>query len=100
MLTAPLARAKGLKVPVVPSKVISDRNGPEGLLVERFDRVKGAGETWLWLTLEDGTQVLGLPPASKYGVSSEEVVLAMVPIGDVPCTCRFPWAGAESHLSG
>ncbi|MHA7269181.1 type II toxin-antitoxin system HipA family toxin [Arthrobacter sp. HLT1-20] len=69
--------AKKLKVPVAASRVISDRNGLAGLLVERFDRVKGAGEAWVRLPLEDGTQVLGLPPASKYSVTSEEVVMAL-----------------------
>ncbi|POH73651.1 type II toxin-antitoxin system HipA family toxin [Arthrobacter glacialis] len=74
---AHLAAAKGLKVPVAKSRVISDRNGLAGLLVERFDRVKGDGGSWLRLPLEDGTQVLGLPPASKYSVASEDVVVAL-----------------------
>lgn len=74
---AHLAGAKGLKVPVVKSKVISDRNGLAGLLVERFDRVKGPGGDWTRLPLEDGTQVMGLPPASKYAASSEDVAMAL-----------------------
>lgn len=74
---AHLAGAKGLKIPVVKSKVISDMNGLEGLLVERFDRVKGEGAAWLRLPLEDGTQVLGLPPGSKYGVVSEDVATGL-----------------------
>lgn len=74
---AHLAGAKGLKVPVVKSKVISDRNGLAGLLVERFDRVKAPGGDWTRLPLEDGTQVMGLPPASKYAASSEDVAMAL-----------------------
>lgn len=74
---AHLDGAKRLKVPVVKCKVISDRNALAGLLVERFDRVKGAHESWLRLPLEDGTQVLGLPPASKYNVASEDVAMAL-----------------------
>lgn len=74
---AHLAGAKGLKVPVVKSKVISDRNSLAGLLVERFDRVKGPGGDWTRLPLEDGTQVMGLPPASKYAASSEDVAMAL-----------------------
>ncbi|MET3950361.1 HipA domain-containing protein [Arthrobacter sp. UYEF36] len=74
---AHLQGARALKIPVAKCSVIADRNGLRGLLVERFDRVKGPAGTWVRLPLEDGTQVLGLPPASKYGVSSEEVATAL-----------------------
>ncbi|WP_346924860.1 HipA domain-containing protein [uncultured Arthrobacter sp.] len=72
-----LQGARAPKLPVAKCSVIEDRNGLRGLLVERFDRVKGAAGTWVRLPLEDGTQVLGLPPASKYGVSSEDVATAL-----------------------
>ena len=72
-----LQGARALKIPVAKCSVIEDRNGLRGLLVERFDRVKGPAGTWVRLPLEDGTQVLGLPPASKYGVSSEDVARAL-----------------------
>lgn len=72
-----LAAAKALKIPVAASSVITDRNGLPGLLVERFDRAQAQDGTWLRLPLEDGTQVLGLPPASKYAINSEDVVLAL-----------------------
>lgn len=81
---AHLQGARGLKIPVAKSSVIADRNGLRGLLVERFDRVMGPAGTWVRLPLEDGTQVLGLPPASKYGVSSEEVATAL------SATCAAP----------
>ncbi|HSL35322.1 MAG TPA: HipA domain-containing protein, partial [Arthrobacter sp.] len=74
---AHLQGARALKIPVARFSVIQDRNGLRGLLVERFDRVKSPAGTWVRLPLEDGTQVLGLPPASKYGVSSEEVATAL-----------------------
>ncbi|QCB97445.1 type II toxin-antitoxin system HipA family toxin [Arthrobacter sp. PAMC25564] len=74
---AHLRGAKALKIPVAKGSVITDRNGLRGLLVERFDRVKGPAGPWVRLPLEDGTQVLGLPPASKYAVSSEEVATAL-----------------------
>ena len=79
-----LQGARALKIPVAKCSVIEDRNGLRGLLVERFDRVKGAAGTWVRLPLEDGTQVLGLPPASKYGVSSEDVATALA------ATCTAP----------
>lgn len=81
---AHLRGARALKIPVAKCSVIEDRNGLRGLLVERFDRVKGAAGMWVRLPLEDGTQVLGLPPASKYGVSSEDVATALA------ATCTAP----------
>lgn len=72
---AHLAGAKSLKIPVARHSVVTDRNGLPGLLVERFDRSADGGP--LRLALEDAAQVLNLPPASKYAVSSEEAVLAL-----------------------
>jgi serine/threonine-protein kinase HipA len=81
---AHLRAAKALKIPVAKSRVIADRNGLPGLLVERFDRVKGPAGDWVRLPLEDGTQVLGLPPAAKYGVSAEQVASALAGICKAP----------------
>lgn len=72
---AHLTGAKALKIPVAKHSVVSDRNGLPGLLVERFDRTQD--HKLLRLALEDAAQVLNLPPASKYAVSSEEVVEAL-----------------------
>jgi serine/threonine-protein kinase HipA len=74
---AHLAGAKNLKIPVAAGRIIHDRNAFPGLLIERFDRQPGADGQWRRLPLEDGIQVMGLPPAAKYGVSSEEVALAL-----------------------
>ncbi|WP_411730695.1 type II toxin-antitoxin system HipA family toxin [Paeniglutamicibacter sp.] len=74
---AHLAGAKRLKIPVASSRIIHDRNELPGLLIDRFDRRPGAGGQWHRLPLEDGTQVMGLPPAAKYGVASEQVGLAL-----------------------
>ncbi len=57
--------------------IITDMHGVPGLLVERFDRVRNEDRTWVRLPMEDGAQVLGLPPASKYSVASEEVASAL-----------------------
>lgn len=72
-----LAAARALKIPAAKASVITDRNGLRGLLVERFDRLSDSKGGWARLPLEDGTQVLGLPPASKYNVSAEDTVLAL-----------------------
>jgi serine/threonine-protein kinase HipA len=72
---AHLAGAKALKIPIARFNVVADRNGLPGLLVERFDRAIDGGP--LRLALEDAAQVLNLPPASKYAVSSEDLVLSL-----------------------
>ncbi|MFH5878804.1 type II toxin-antitoxin system HipA family toxin [Arthrobacter sp. NA-172] len=74
---AHLSAAKALKIPVAKSQVITDRNGLAGLLVERFDRVRNNDRAWVRLPMEDGAQVMGMPPASKYSVASEDVASAL-----------------------
>ena len=85
---AHLTGAKGLKIPVAGHRVVTDRNGLPGLLVERFDRIQDGkdgkevkdgkdDDVPVRLPLEDAAQVLNLPPASKYAVSSEEAVIAL-----------------------
>ncbi|UXM92399.1 type II toxin-antitoxin system HipA family toxin [Paenarthrobacter sp. JL.01a] len=74
---AHLAGAKALKIPVAAHNVVRDRLGLHGLLVERFDRIQNDGGDVRRLPLEDAAQVMNLPPASKYAVSSEDVVMAL-----------------------
>lgn len=73
---AHLHGAVRLGLPVTQGRVIADAMGKSGLLVTRFDRVR-SDDGWERLPLEDGTQVLGLPPSAKYGVESERVALAL-----------------------
>lgn len=72
-----LLGARALKIPVARNSVIMDSNGLPGLLVERFDRVLNADGTWIRRAVEDGAQVLGLPPAAKYGIAAEDVAAAL-----------------------
>lgn len=72
-----LSAAKDLKIPVAKSHIITDMHGLLGLLVERFDRVRDKDRSWVRLPMEDGAQVMGLPPASKYSVTSEDVAAAL-----------------------
>lgn len=81
---AHLNGAKALKIQVAKCSVIHDGNGLPGLLVERFDRLRDKNGDWLRLPLEDGTQVMGLPPASKYSVAAEDVV------GALASACKAP----------
>ena len=67
-----LARTAGLRAP--RHRVIVDRHGERGLLIERFDRVGDAGR----IAMEDGAQVLARYPADKYAASTEEVALALI----------------------
>lgn len=70
---AHLAAATGLKIPVARHSVVRDKNNLDGLLVERFDRIRSEDRQWCRPPLEDGTQIMGMPPAAKYSVSSEHV---------------------------
>lgn len=62
-----------MKLAVADSDLVHDKLGQPGLLVRRFDRVHD-GATWRRLAFEDATQVLGLPPSSKYNVDAVAVV--------------------------
>ena len=66
--------AKQLKMPVADAQLVRDRDGRPGLLVRRFDRISGEDGTTMALACEDACQLLGLWPADKYNVSSEQVM--------------------------
>ncbi|MCD1144581.1 HipA domain-containing protein [Kocuria sp. LUK] len=84
-----LAAARRLRIPVAEGAVVVDRHGRPGLLVERFDRVHD-GDAWVRLPLEDAAQVMGLAPAAKYTVNSEEVVRALSAV------CKAPVVAARN----
>lgn len=84
-----LTAAKGLRIPVARGAVVVDRHGRPGLLVDRFDRVRD-GEDWVRLPLEDAAQVMGLSPAAKYNVASEDVVKALAAV------CKAPVVAARN----
>lgn len=81
---AHLRAAKALKLPVERSALVHDRNEVAGLLVERFDRMPRSDGSWHRLALEDATQVLAVPPASKYSVPAEEVVQSLASVTSAP----------------
>lgn len=68
-----LGRASRMRHPVASTLVVHDREGNSGLLVERFDRVVKGGEL-ARLAVEDGAQLLDIPPADKYRVSFEALM--------------------------
>ncbi|GAA1060279.1 type II toxin-antitoxin system HipA family toxin [Agromyces bracchium] len=104
---AHLIAARTMKIPVSRAAVVRDRDDVAGLLVERFDRV-AADDGWRRLALEDATQVLGLPPASKYGIDSETLVTALAGVCAAPMVATrnlylqfvFAWLTGNGDLHG
>ncbi|MDY6054760.1 type II toxin-antitoxin system HipA family toxin [Micrococcus sp.] len=72
-----LEGARRLGIPVSEHDVVTDRHGRPGLLVRRFDRVDVDDGAPARLALEDGAQALGIYPAQKYAVTTEEVITAL-----------------------
>ncbi|MDY6214127.1 MAG: HipA domain-containing protein [Schaalia hyovaginalis] len=72
-----LEKARGLGIPVSTHEVLTDVHGIRGLVVHRFDRGIDASGRSTRFALEDAGQVLGIWPAQKYSVNSEDVVLAL-----------------------
>ncbi len=69
-----MAGACGLRVP--PHRIVKDRSGTSGLLVERFDRLRMAGRV-ARLPQEDACQLTGRRPVDKYRLSLREVAGAV-----------------------
>lgn len=67
-----MARGCGLRVP--DHRLIHDRHGRSGLLVSRFDRTTDVSDRPIRLAQEDSCQVLGVYPARKYRLKTEEVI--------------------------
>ncbi|MCY6798703.1 HipA domain-containing protein, partial [Escherichia coli] len=61
---------------MAPAQTVVDRHGVAGLMVERFDRTFRDG-SWSRIAAEDACQVIGLAPAAKYTLTSEEVVRSL-----------------------
>ena len=70
-----LAGACGLPVP--DHRLLPDRAGRLGLLVQRFDRVVDAGAPPHRLPQEDACQVLGRYPAAKYRLTLQEAAAGL-----------------------
>lgn len=72
-----LSLAGSCGLPTPGHRLLTDRHGRQGLLVERFDRVVVPGGPPRRLPQEDACQVLGRYPAAKYRVSLQEAALAL-----------------------
>lgn len=84
------ATATGMKV--VEHSIVHDRDGVAGLAVVRFDRTMQNGAPGR-LPVEDGCQALGLPPAAKYRVTTEDVLLRLSSL------CESPLSAAREFLT-
>ncbi|MET8774001.1 HipA domain-containing protein [Nocardia sp. NPDC004654] len=80
---AHLQAARTMKLPVAEASLVADRTGEPGLLVRRFDRFLD-NRSWERLAFEDGSQVLGIPPAAKYQADTETVVSALAALTSAP----------------
>lgn len=101
--------ARTLKLPVANNRLGVDSSGRPGLLVERFDRTATAeAYNSTRLALEDAMQVLDPPPASKYAVSTEQVIEAVALQCQAPVLARrnlylqfvFAWLTGNGDLHG
>jgi serine/threonine-protein kinase HipA len=70
-----MAAASGLPVPT--HRLVTDRKGQTGLIIQRFDRVVRPGTAPIRLEQEDGCQLLNVYPAAKYRVKTEDVARAL-----------------------
>lgn len=75
------ARRSGLVVP--PSEIVIDRDGAQGLLIRRFDRVTVDGQPRA-LAVEDGCQATDRPPADKYLLGADRTFAALAAVCDAP----------------
>ena len=72
-----LGAARDSNLDAAEAKLVHDRQERPGLLVRRFDRVV-EGPDLRRLAQEDACQVMGLYPADKYRVTTEQVALALM----------------------
>ena len=94
-----MAGGCGLRVP--PHRIVKDRSGASGLLVERFDRLRTAGRV-VRLPQEDACQLTGRRPVDKYRLSLREVVGAVTATVAAPAVAvlQLTLLTAFSYLIG
>jgi len=69
--------AKSLGIEVADTRVVHDRDGEAGLLVDRFDRLPDKSGVLYKLHQEDACQLLDRYPADKYRISLADVSRAL-----------------------
>lgn len=79
-----MAMARGCRLEAPATRVVTDRRGEPGLLVERFDRVYAGGSLARRLHVEDGCQVLDRYPGAKYEPSVRALVEGLISLVPAP----------------
>lgn len=77
-----VARACGLEIP--RSRIVTDREGVTGLVIERFDRRRRQDGTLESLAQEDSVQLAGRWPSAKYRMTTRDVFDAVANVVDAP----------------
>ncbi len=96
-----MARACGLAVP--GARLVRDRDGVVGLLVERFDRVVDpVARRWVRVHQEDACQFLDRYPADKYRLRCSEIAEGLIGLCSAPIVeiARFLRLVAFCYLIG
>lgn len=95
-----MTMAKECGVDVAKTRLVHDRDGAAGLLVERFDR-KREGRQWRGIHQEDACQFLDRYPADKYRLSTSDLArgLDLCPSPVAECA-RLIEVVAFSYLVG
>lgn len=75
-----LTMAADCGLPTPQHRLIHDRHGQTGLLVTRFDRVHAPSGHVRMLAQEDACQILGVYPASKYRLKTEQIAYALADV--------------------
>jgi serine/threonine-protein kinase HipA len=78
-----LELAKKIGIKVNQAKIIKDKDGNEGLLVRRFDRVL-KNNSMQMVHQEDLLQIMDRFPADKYRVSMQEIIDAVKSVTSAP----------------
>ncbi len=96
-----LRAARRSHIRTVDAQLVHDAEGVPGLAVARFDRVEVDGRP-ASLAVEDGCQVLGMPPAGKYLVSTEELFAKLSSLCEapIPAAANFLSQIAFANLTG
>lgn len=96
-----MAMARDLGLAAASTRLVHDRDGMVGLLVERFDRVRVGGRV-AKIHQEDACQLLDRYPADKYAVSCADVARALAEVCTAPVVAvlRFLELLAFSYMIG
>ncbi len=93
-----LAKSCGLRVP--NHRLIQDKQGQWGLLIQRFDRLGKKGQKPKKLHMEDACQFLNKYPSEKYRISCRTIAEGILELSSAPLVdlSRFIQLVAFSYL--